>query len=277
MYCERGWGLEFEEHLSKTDPFVTEVTWKLLPGLGRRQCAPTPHAGVCCCFAAVWYLLGEAVLELLLHGHFQCPQANLKKFLPFFPLCIISIPAAHPSPTSGDPFGQAILCVSSRYTTSWQQCESGTQSFPSFSFWRESAGGDFYLVRSRRRTWYDAWGKGCSKRWGYKESLKHCTSYSTCPSMLSKIWALAPLRIALHSCMGPFLPIPAMRWFPAQKGWCAPKAAGGGLASSGPMAPACGAGCSVQSNTQRREGAQPERLQAICVSNEQPINWLLKV
>lgn len=68
-----------------------------------------------------------------------------------------------------------------------------------------------------------------SKRWADKECLKYWTSYSNCPSMLDKIKALKSLWTALHLCMGPSLPSPAVRWFPAQKGRCAPEAAGSSI------------------------------------------------
>lgn len=56
-------GFVFEKHLRKTDPFVMEFTWKFLPGLGCREGAMTPpSAGQCFCLAAVWYLLGGALV-----------------------------------------------------------------------------------------------------------------------------------------------------------------------------------------------------------------------
>lgn len=68
-----------------------------------------------------------------------------------------------------------------------------------------------------------------SKRWADKECLKYWTSYSTCPSMLNKMQALESPRTVLCLRMGPCRPSPAVRWFPAQKGRCAPEAAGGSI------------------------------------------------
>lgn len=116
-------------------------------------------AGDFCFFNAVWYLLWGVLVRVLLYSQFQWHQAQVKKFLLFFAhVHIIPTPAAHPSPTAGSPSGQPILPVASLYTKLCQQCESRTWRFYSFSFWREALGGDFYILRSKRRTLYDAWG-----------------------------------------------------------------------------------------------------------------------
>lgn len=206
-------GFGFEKHFGKTDPFVIEFTWKFLPVLGCREGAMTPSfAGQCCCSAALWYLLGGA---LLFHGLFQGHQAQLKKLLLFFQLCIAPILAVHPSSAQEYPFGQAELCVASLCPSLWQEFEWERRVFLPLLFGGSHQQEICISLRPRARC--EAGGQSCSKswRWGEPKALNilfnpiqyvmenPCTQASQhCLSQLHRVFCTQPCSEVVPSSEG---------------------------------------------------------------------------
>lgn len=268
-------GFGFEKHLRKRDPFVIEFSWKFLPGLGCREGAMTPPCGgQRCGFAAVWFLLGGALSGCCSTAISSGTKLSWGSFYSFSSCALFPswqyIPALHLDISLVRQFFVWHLCaLHCGKSWSWEH-----RVF--LPFWREPPAGHFLLLGPRQEPGMKLEAKAAIKV-GDEVHIKHWTSHSTPSNILWKIYTLEPPSSAFHSFTGCFLPSTAVRWFPTQKGQCAPTGAGSPLASPRPLAPAHRVGFPEQSHTQHREGAQPERLQAIWASNEQPINWLQKV
>lgn len=253
MYWERGWGPEFEKHLRRTDPFVTEVTWKFLPGLGRWQRVMAPHAGECCRFNALWSLLGGAVLGVLLHGHFQRHRARLKKFLLLFPLRILLIPAVHPSPTADSSLVRNSL---------WHLCtqhygNSANEEHRVFLpclFGEKHLEEIFMFLGPRQEPYMMLEAMAAPKDGEIRRAW--CTAHPIQPAPLCWAKFRHSNPQGLHRTVVWGLFYPALLWGgPSSEGMMCDLSSRQRPASSGPVFPARGVGCSAQSNTPCREGA----------------------
>lgn len=285
IYWERGWGLDLKKHLRKTDPFVIEFSWKFLPGLGCREAAVTPLcAGQFCCFAAVWYLLGGVLVGCCSTAISSGTKLSWGSFCSFsscalFP-CWQCIPALQLDiPLVREFFVWHLCALHYGKSLSWEQ------SFPSSSFWRESPAGDSHVVRSKARAWYEARDQGCYKSWGWGEHKAVNILVNPIQYVVEKSIALKLLSTLYNSRTGYFLPS-EVQWggsqhccevVPSSEGEMCTDRSRQSPGIPGLMAPAHRVGCPEQSHTQHGEGAQPGRLQTIWASNEQPINWLLKI
>lgn len=189
MYWERGWGPEFEKHLGKTELFVIEVIWKSPPGLGRRQCALTPSSRrgprlFLCRLVPFRKSGGQGVVT----RPFPVAPSPAEEGPALWPPCV-SFPSLQriPAPQLGIPAVRQFLV--------WRLCtlhygHSGSQKhrvFLPFPFGDNHREEIFMFWGPRQEPDMMLEAKAAPKDGGMRRALKHCTSRSTCPTMLSKI------------------------------------------------------------------------------------------
>lgn len=206
-------GFVFEKCLGKADPFVTEFTWKFLPGLGHREGARTPpRAGQCCCFAAVWYflgLLGGALIGCCSTAISSGTKLSWGSFFSFSSCALLpSWPCI--------PALQLDIPLASQFFV-WHLCalHYGTSlSWEHRVFLPLLCGGSHQqeicvLLGPRQEPGMKLEDKAATKAED-EVNIKHWMSYSTPPNILWNIYALKPPSTAFPRCTGCFLPV--LQW-----------------------------------------------------------------